>query len=264
MGNVIVPPRNDHFEDLIYNEYDTGWNFGAGEPEFWKFSERLLVPGGKLLDVGVGLGKTSLYFVLNGMDVHGIGTDSGHMDQVAEMMELLGRAVPVNFTSETTDLASAKIPEEQYDTTILGKVIHLPSREASLQLIRGAYSTVKPGGHLWVRLAGKEASTYDELLWAERFEDEVTVLDRHVIEHPCMCSGDYRLDPTVFLDPFDPHAVLASEGARIVHSQTIPTKGRMNIMFGEDFNRDNGYLPQGGMITVIAQKPEACGNPPRE
>lgn len=60
-GDVTLTPQellNDH----LYNPNENGWRFSTGDPELWKFQDRLLVPGGNVLDLGIGMGRISVFF----------------------------------------------------------------------------------------------------------------------------------------------------------------------------------------------------------
>lgn len=70
---VVEYPKNrtvgDDLSDLIHNPNDQGWHFGTGDPEYWKFKDSLVVTGGKVLDIGITVARSSFFFALNGMDV---------------------------------------------------------------------------------------------------------------------------------------------------------------------------------------------------
>lgn len=73
---VVEYPKTGNNErrdlsDLIHNPNERGWPFGNGDPEYWKFKDRLVVKGGKVLDLGVAVGRSSFFFALHGMDVLG-------------------------------------------------------------------------------------------------------------------------------------------------------------------------------------------------
>jgi SAM-dependent methyltransferase len=270
---VIVPPDNELFAELAHNPHSQGWHYAAGPPEFWRFADRLLKPEGRLLDLGAGLGGSCMFFALHGMDVTAIDNNSKYAERLGDLAADLGSVLPLRLDSRHGDIVKDPLPEASFDTTILSHLIHMPSRDDMLELIDKAYSTVKPGGHLWVRVGGKQASDYEMLRHLSGWEYSIQVVDEDIIEAPCACSGDLQIEPIVFMDPMNPQMRLARLGARIVHSQTIPTRGKMNVMFGEDYNRrdddDADYSFEaeqhqrnyvGGMTTVIAQKPDSSVN----
>lgn len=256
MSEIIIPQRNELFEARLHGDSE-GWHFGAGDPESWKFSKELLKPGGTLLDLGIGDGRGSLFFALHGMHVVGIDNDGERLESLQQLANDLREVIPGSFGLAIEDLIGIDLPRDTFDTVLIGSLIHLPSREEVLGLIEKAYGALKSGGHIWVRAVSKEDSLYEEMRGMSTYDDDYIVRDSgHVIDHPCTCSGEYRIDPTVFLDPFDIHTVLGKKGANLIHSQTIPVKGKNNIMFGEDFNKGHRRPHQtSGAVTIIATKP---------
>lgn len=257
MSELVIGPNNPNIDFRLHNYHDSGWYFGSGDPEFWKFSDRMLKPGGKLLDIGMGEARCSMYFALNGMDVTGVDSNPKRIRVVSEMAEDLSRAMPINMRALQLDALKQPLPDERYDTVVIGQVVHLPSKQAAFDLFDNALSVLKPGGHIWVRGAGKESYSYAELSWqaSRPWSVEFHIIDKDVIEHPCECSGEYLIEPTLFFDPLDLNAFFASRGCNIIHSQTIPTDDKMNIMYGEDYNPEYPVY-RGGMVTVLAQKPQ--------
>lgn len=93
-------------DDLIRNNhpYEKGWDFNNGDPEFWKFQDRLVVRGGRVLDLGIGFGRSSVFFALNGMEV--VGVDrlpepiNLSIEQAAEAAKCLNKARGVERVQE--------------------------------------------------------------------------------------------------------------------------------------------------------------------
>lgn len=256
MSEVIIAPSSELINDRLHNWRDEGgWYFGAGEPEFWKFSDRLLVPDGRLLDIGIGLGRTSLYFALHGMEVVGVEKDPNKVKEVNEMVDQLSAVVPCKLKSHELDALTGSLPRGGFDTVIIGQVVHLSSKQAAYNLFDKAVARTKVGGHIWVRGAGKESYAYDELMWeaVKPYQFDVKMVDEDVIEHPCDCSGEYLIEPTLFFDQLDLLNFFSQNGCQVVHNQTIPTMDKQNIMYGEDYNPER-YTPYGGFVTVLAQK----------
>jgi hypothetical protein len=120
-----------------------------------------------------------------------------------------------------------------------------------------AWASVKPEGVLWVRSSGKMDDAYFELSNAAyygRYPSEITRVDEDVIAHPCMCSGAYSIDPSLFFDQLDLLYYLAHKDSRTLYNRMIPQEDKHNFMYGEDFNRQNGHNYYSGTLTVLAQK----------
>lgn len=243
-GREVTPM--DLFQDLIhipytpYNPYlpEKGWHFGTGDPEFWKFSSNLIVPGGKALDLGSGLGRTSMPFALQGMEVTAYETNHAMvkaMSAVAENFDL-----PIAILSE--DVRTADFGKNIYDTVILGQTfVHFESREEAFTVLEKAIDAVKPGGHIWFRGNGKGDP------------EDNTREDFYI--HTCHCSGEMKIEPHLFFDPAELIHHLSNKGINIVHMQmgemvTVPKKPkeapkkRPNIMYGEDWDPDREYFDE--------------------
>lgn len=242
----------DIFSLLIHNPHEEGWFFPIGDPEFWKFQDKLLIPGGKALDLGIGEGRTSLPFALRGMDVVGYEIDPDKLTAVRVMQEAYN--LPIDIKEE--DITEADFGKERYDTVILGQTFsHFPSKKQALSVLEKAIETIKPGGHIWIRAGGKRDSSFEELHWNSlAFPGEVTKVDDDIYMAPCNCSGEWRVEPQLFFDPLELPFFVSEKGLKIVHTQIISQEGRMNIMYGENWNRSSTPPRLGGMITLIAKK----------
>lgn len=258
--HLVIGPNSEHLDEIIHNWRDRdGWHFSAGSPEYWKFSDQMLRPEGRLLDIGIGHGGSSAYFALHGMEVVGLDTDTDRVRSINELSHELGGVLPsFCLTAIESDAVRDPFPESEFDTVVISHVVHMPSRADVYELIDKSMTALKPGGHIWIRAAGTHSSEYERFSGGadDEYEPEVwrDEHDHNVIWHPCSCSGEWRTDSTVFFDPLDILNHVSRAGGRPVHSQTIATEGKMNIMFGEDFRPDATHL-RGGMITLLAQKP---------
>jgi SAM-dependent methyltransferase len=76
--------------------------------------------------------------------------------------------LPIEVKQE--DIVSADLGHEKYDTVLLGQTfIHFPSKDLAYAVLDKAIDSLKPGGHLWIRAAGKEASSYEEMQEASEY-----------------------------------------------------------------------------------------------
>ena len=244
--------------EIFYNslgpslEQETGWNFSSGDPEFWKFRDRLVVPGGKALDIGIGFGRTSLPLALQGMNVVGIDNEPVSLGAMRGMTD----AFPfLSIELRDQDIVSGEIEESEYDTVILGQTLtHLASVKDAYQVLDKAIKAVKPGGHIWIRAGGTQSDAYQELMsMADQGFEGVRKTGERSFSHPDHHFG-FGEENVVFFEQTELMQYLAQKGLKIVHSQIDPDEGKMNIMFGEDWKR--GRIWKGGMITLIGQKPQ--------
>lgn len=237
-----------------------GWHFGAGDPEFWKFQDAMLVPGGRILDVGIGHGRSSLFFALHGMSVTGYETIPSTAAHTTGLYEKLKNEFPeISCAVLDQDFMEAEVEEEAFDTVLLAHTLHhVPSKREGYRIIDKAWQALKPAGTIWIRAAGKMDQSYWGMRQdAWRYPGQIRIVDNDVIEHPCTCSGEYKIEPSLFFDQMDLLRYMAAvKGGRVLHNRMIPQEDRHNIMFGEDFNRENGNnIWYSGTLTILAQKP---------
>jgi len=232
----------------------SGWDFSTGNPEFWRYADRLVRPGGTVLDIGMECGRSSFFFAAYGMHVLGIDTDAEALQIVDTMAARLKPTFDVDITTHVADALQEDLSTEAIDIVLLDHTLtHAPSKAGAFALIDKAYEAVKPGGHIWIRAVGKEDSYYEQLRSTALRGGEARIVDDNVIEHPCGCTGTPGIDPSLFFGQTDLLSYFLQRGATIVHSQTLPETGRRNIMYGEDYNREMP-VDVSGMLTVLAQK----------
>lgn len=250
-GEVKETPT-ELLSTIIHNRYDTGWFFPAGDPEFWVFKDKLLVPNGKVLDLGMGQGKSSLFFALQGMEVIGYEVDENAIAIMGTIKEAYD--LPIEIRDE--DIIQAYFGEEEYDTVLCGSTFaHFPSKTSAFHVLGKAVDAIKVGGHIWIRAGGKYDSSFGELKrYVYEYPAEVKKIDDDVYLAPCECSGERKIEPQLFFDLMELLYFIAKNGLKIIHTQIIPEEGKQNIMFGEDFNRSQTKTGLGGMITILAQK----------
>lgn len=251
--SIFDEPRapQDILNAILHCDTD-GWVWASGDPEFWKFRDRLLVPGGRVLDLGMGFARTSLFFSLQGMKPTAYEVDPNPIKAVTLLKQ--GYGFPITIVEE--DITKSDLGNEEYDTVMLGQTfVHFESKARALHTLQKAVQSLKPGGHIWVRAGTKEDSSYKDLdEYKSVYPMEVAQLDKDVFLAPCTCSGEYRIDPQLFFDPLDIPVFLSSQGLRVVHTQLIPETGRANIMYGEDWHSEQTHNKINGLATVLAQK----------
>lgn len=249
MSSLEIVPSSDALDYHIRNENEHGgWDFKNGDPEIYKYSDQLISPGGRVLDLGSGALRASAFFALNGMKVVAIDTDGDALDQARNFAK--EHHLQVHTEREDIETFCHTDISDPYEVVMMAQsTVHAESRARALKLAKLGYERVAPGGHFWFRAATILDDHYKNLGYMG-----MPKTDETTYEVPCSCSGTIRIEPVTFLNPLDIHLQLANEGAHFVHSQVLPTKGYANIMYGEDFNPQ---IPvgQSGFVTVLAQKP---------
>lgn len=263
MPEIIIPTRNELFEFAIHG--DKGWHFGAGNPEWWEHQSELLVHGGKLLDVGIGDGRSSLYFAINGMKITGYETVPSKLEDFEQMVSDLSDVIAMDIDLRLRDFAEEETLSDQFDTVLVDHALnHQPSLEDGHMLLDKAFDALKVGGHIFIRTYGIDDSNYEKLAseaergfvlqGAHMYPTETEVVNKNVIKHLCACSGEEKLEPSLFFGQLDIMLWANARGMDLIHSQVIPMYGQYNFKFGEDFNNQVGPPYLSGAITVIAQK----------
>jgi 2-polyprenyl-3-methyl-5-hydroxy-6-metoxy-1,4-benzoquinol methylase len=99
--------------------------------------------GKRLLDVGAGLGESSVYFALQGAQV----TTTDISPEMVETALKLGRLYGVKLEGAVSTGESLSVPENSYDFVYLANVIHHVQDRASL--FAQVQRALKPGGRFF-------------------------------------------------------------------------------------------------------------------
>lgn len=243
----------DIFPRMISIETESGWDFGVGDPELWKFSGQLYVPGGRVLDLGSQIARNSLFFALRGMSVDSVDKD----DEVTQLLDAVvtNRHLPINLIEQ--DIAQFTPETQSYDLVIIGDVLsHLPGKAVAYEVLDRAIQAVKPNRNLWIRAMGKDGSGYDQMKddarIGGRYGDRVEEVEEDTFRIDCTHHQGSHIDPyRLYFETTELMLYLFSRNFRMMHSQVIPQEDEANIMYGEDWPHQ---LPRNSFITLLAQK----------
>lgn len=132
-----------------YNKFneDKRLNSRRGQVEFTtnlKYIEKYIPLGAKILDVGAGTGKYSLYLDKLGYDVEAVELVKQNLNVIKKknptLKSHLGNALDLSFLKENT-----------YDAILLfGPIYHLKKRSEQLKAIEEAKRLLKPNGLLFI------------------------------------------------------------------------------------------------------------------
>lgn len=252
MSNVLeIVPMTDAMDYHIHRDArsDQAWDFSNGDPEIYQYSDRLIVPGQRVLDLGCGALRASALFALHGMEVVAVDGDREQLGVVDDFARTYNLPVRTLYEDMQT-FCHTDISDPYHVVLMAQSTVHARSRYHAMELAYAGYDRVAPGGYFWFRAA----TTLDNHFETLQSHPDARKLEETTYEVDCRCSGVSRREPVTFLDPLDIHTLLAAQGATFVHSQVLPTKGHANIMYGQDFN-PGIKVEQGGSVTVLAQKP---------
>lgn len=229
---------------------EKGWAFRAGNPEFFRHRDRLVVPGGRVLDLGIGWARSSMFFAMQGMIVEGIDLSPNAVDAINQTAAETG--LPIS--ARQGDIATIELGNEAFDVIIMDfTFVHFDSKQKALLVIERAFQALKVGGHLWIRTAGKEDENYSTMPAEPPPFVLNTTVDEDVRWGVCGCSGKPMYEPLLSLGQTDLLQFALFHGMKIVISNTMPLQGGPNFMYGEDFpvgNKDRKM----GYVTILAQR----------
>ncbi|MFN0121272.1 MAG: class I SAM-dependent methyltransferase [Blastocatellia bacterium] len=132
--------------------------------------------GKRILDIGAGLGESSVYFALQGADVTMVDISPG----MIELATRLARAHGVRITGIVCAADSLHVPDNSFDFVYVANLIH--HIEDRPRLFAQIHAALKPGGRFfsWDPLAYNPViNVYRRLATAVRTESEspLTITD---------------------------------------------------------------------------------------
>lgn len=240
----------EHLSRYMSSEKDRGWSFGVGNPEFFHFRDRLLVENGTVLDLGIGWGRSSMFFAMHGMSVEGIDSSPEMVDDIVQTAHETG----LQISARQADMAVVELEPLSYDVVLMDlSFVHFDSREKALATMQNGLKALKVGGHLWIRAVGKDDSLYASMDPQPPFYIEAQE-DPDVRWQACGCSGVPMIEPHLFFGQTDLLQFAVSNNLEVVLNNSMPRKGQPNFMYGEDFVSGGHFRRDVGYVTLLAQK----------
>lgn len=132
------------------NGFETEWNRIANRPEFiitCRFLDRYIKPGDKVLDIGGGPGRYSIYLAQKGCDVTLFDLSEGNLVFAEKKSQEYG----ISFKTVCGDACIAdELLSEQFDHILLmGPMYHLLEESDRTNAVTAALSLLKTGGILF-------------------------------------------------------------------------------------------------------------------
>ena len=145
----------DEATKIIRDYYDAGvqgeWNRIAGRPEFLltcRMLDRYIKPKDKVLDIGGGPGRYSLYLAEKGCDVTLFDLSSENIKFAAERAAEQGLAIKT-ITGDARE--ADKLTDEKFDHILLmGPMYHLLEETDRTTAVDAALNLLKQGGIIYV------------------------------------------------------------------------------------------------------------------
>ena len=128
----------------------------CGDIDIYVFDQllrRRIVPGMRVFDAGCGTGRNLVYLLRSGYETFGVDRDPASIQAVQQLAARLAPHLPAdNFRMEAIERTT--FPEAFADVVISSAVLHFARDDADfLQMLRGTWRVLKPGGVLVCRLA---------------------------------------------------------------------------------------------------------------
>lgn len=132
-----------------------------------RYIDRYIKPGDKVLDVGGGPGRYSLYLAEKGCDVTLVDLSAGNI----EFAKQKAREYGVNFKTYVGDAREIDaIVDGEYDHVLLmGPLYHLLEEEDRVKTIEACLRLLKQGGTIFVSLI----SSYAGIIYAMKYEPQI-------------------------------------------------------------------------------------------
>jgi tellurite methyltransferase len=110
-------------------------------------------PGMRVLDAGCGGGRNLRFLLQAGVEVYGVDSAAGAVEQVRQLAKVLVPSLPhTNFRQEAVEEMS--FLEGYFDVVISSAVLHFAKDEPHFdQMLHRMWQVLKPGGILFCRLA---------------------------------------------------------------------------------------------------------------
>ena len=132
-----------------------------------RFMDRYIKPNDKVLDLGGGPGKYSLYLSERGCDVTLADLSQKNVDLGLKKANELGLSLK-GLQVDSRDLST--VPDYQYDSVLcMGPMYHLKSENDRVITIRECLKKLKPNGKIFVAFVSSYAFIWDYLIHNPEF-----------------------------------------------------------------------------------------------
>ena len=137
---------------------ETEWNRIAGKPEFiltCRYIDRYVKPGDRILDIGGGPGRYSLYLAGKGCDVTLLDLSEGNVAFAK------ARAIEQGLSIETVCgdacVADTLVGGKFDHVLLMGPLYHLPEETDRIKAVNAALNLLVPGGMIFISFISAHA-----------------------------------------------------------------------------------------------------------
>lgn len=148
--------KNLYINDTMYwdNYYKQKYNAPIGQSSFAEYVNQYLKAGKKLLDLGCGNGRDSIYFLKEGLQVTGIDASNEAIKKLKNIGN--GRFVCGDFICFRT------LFQEQYDYCYSRFTLHAINEKQEDELLKNVNDALRVGGRFFI-----EARTINDSIYGE-------------------------------------------------------------------------------------------------
>ena len=146
------------------------WNRIAGRPEFLltcRMLDRYMQPGHRVLDIGGGPGRYSLYLAQRGCDVTLLDLSPNNAAFAAE--RAAGQGLPLQTAVGDARHADAVVQGPFDHVLLMGPMYHLLEESDRVMAVEAALRLLKPGGNLYVSFIHMFAG----IIYAMKFRPDI-------------------------------------------------------------------------------------------
>ncbi|MGM0682283.1 MAG: class I SAM-dependent methyltransferase [Thermodesulfobacteriota bacterium] len=145
-----------NFFDDYYNSKDFYYGREV-RPEFSRFLGQLNNPHSyRVLDLGCGDGRYTVYLAEKGFKVHGIDLSPRGLEKLSSYARKHG--LPI--TTEKADLNRKTLPTEKYDLIVFATILEHLNKKGREHLVGEINSSLKPGSYFYGNVFTREDPGY--------------------------------------------------------------------------------------------------------
>lgn len=152
----------ENYYNKIYSTNQPTFGGGVPVPLVKKLLKYL--PSGKVLELGAGEGRNSLFLAQNGFDARAIDSSSVGIDKLLRNAQQMG----VSIRAEVGDITELEI-EEKYDAVVCTFVFHHIKKSKAPQLLQYIKNVVREGGFVVITAFTKDGEFYAKDSSGEHF-----------------------------------------------------------------------------------------------
>lgn len=213
-----------------YNKYDEEKRLErkySSELEFITTIEKLkdyISPKSKILELGAGTGKYSLYY-------NQLGNTVTAMDLVPKHIEVIDKKIEKNnltnidtYVGTATNLSNH--PDETFDCVLcLGPLYHLKDKKDRESCIRECYRVLKPNGVIAIAYVNKHYIISRALVNSEDFLNKDFI--NKVLNNSSLVTEDNFWTESNFFNPDEIESLSSSFGFKKLHNIATDRLGRL-------------------------------------